>query len=211
VAYRRLRKAPRLAPLIAAIGVSFILETLIQLTRGSGFIEYPTLFPSGDLRLGGVTLKYLDIFIVLLAVVLMFALDRLIQTTKIGRAMRATAQDPEAASLMGVNINRTISFTFIVGGALAGAGSVVFALSTSGVKFNSGFELGLIAFTAAVLGGIGNIYGAVLGGLLIGIVQSYTILAIGAQWADVIAFAVLVLIFIFRPSGLLGQQVPDRV
>jgi branched-chain amino acid transport system permease protein len=155
--------------------------------------------------------KYLDIFILVMAIVLMYVLNRLIQKTKIGRAMRATAQDPEAAALMGVNINRTISFTFIVGGALAGAGSVMYGLSTSGVTFRTGFEAGLIAFAAAVLGGIGNIYGAVLGGLLIGIVQSYTILAMGTQWADVTAFAILVLIFVFRPSGLLGQQVPDKV
>ncbi|HEX6123249.1 MAG TPA: branched-chain amino acid ABC transporter permease [Ktedonobacterales bacterium] len=211
VAYRPLRRAPRLAPLIAAIGVSFILETVIQLTRGGGFIEYPTLFPAGGIHLGGVIIKYLDIFILALAIVLMYLLNRLIQKTKIGRGMRATAQDPEAASLMGVNINRTISFTFIVGGALAGAGSVMYGLALSGVKYNTGFEAGLIAFAAAVLGGIGNIYGAVLGGLLIGIIQSYTVLAMGAQWSDVTAFAVLVLIFVFRPSGLLGQQVPDKV
>jgi branched-chain amino acid transport system permease protein len=215
VAYRPLRRAPRLAPLIAAIGVSFILETLIQLTRGSAFQNYPSLFPAGGFQLGGangISVSYLYIFIVLLAVALMIALDRLIQTTKIGRAMRATAQDPEAAALMGVNINRTISFTFIVGGALAGAGSVVFALYATGVRYDSGFQLGLIAFTSAVLGGIGNIYGAVLGGLLIGLVETYTIyLSNGAaQWSDVIAFAVLVLIFIFRPSGLLGQRVPDK-
>ncbi len=156
-------------------------------------------------------MNYLNIFIVALAVALMYALDRLIRKTKIGRAMRATAQDPEAAALMAVNIDRTISFTFIVGGALAGAGSVVYALYTSGVQFRSGFELGLIAFTAAVLGGIGNIYGAVLGGLLIGLVQTFTIQQFGAQWADAGAFAILVLVFLFRPSGLLGQQVPDKV
>jgi branched-chain amino acid transport system permease protein len=211
VAYRRLRRAPRLAPLIAAIGVSFVLENIIQLTRGSGFIEYPTIFPSGGFQLGGVIVNYLNIFIVVLAAALMYALDRLIRTTKIGRAMRATAQDPEAASLMAVNINRTISFTFAIGGALAGAGSVVYALYTSGVKFNSGFELGLIAFTSAVLGGIGNIYGAVFGGLLIGLVQTFTIQRFGAQWSDAGAFAILILIFIFKPSGLLGQQVPDKV
>jgi len=211
VAYRRLRRAPRLAPLIAAIGVSFILETIIQVKFSAGFIQYPTLFPAGGFQLGDITVNYLNIFIVILATVLMFALDRLIRKTKIGRAMRATAQDPEAAALMAVNINRTISFTFFIGGALAGAGSVVFGLYTSGVKFNSGLELGLIAFTSAVLGGIGNIYGAVLGGLLIGLVQTYTIQAFGAQWSDAVAFAVLVLIFIFRPSGLLGQQVPDKV
>jgi branched-chain amino acid transport system permease protein len=211
VAYRRLRRAPRLAPLIAAIGVSFILETVIAVRVSAGFIQYPTLFPTGGFQLGDITINYLNIFIVVLAIALMIALDRLIRKTKIGRAMRATAQDPEAAALMAVNINRTISFTFFIGGALAGAGSVVFGLYTSGVKFDSGLELGLIAFTSAVLGGIGNIYGAVLGGLLIGLVQTYTIQQFGTQWSDAVAFAVLILIFIFRPSGLLGQQVPDKV
>ncbi|MFI5270350.1 MAG: branched-chain amino acid ABC transporter permease, partial [Chloroflexota bacterium] len=202
---------PRLAPLIAAIAVSFILETSIQLKFGSSVIQYPTLFPAGGFQFGAVTVRYLYIFIVVLAVALMFALDRLIRKTKIGRAMRATAQDPEAAALMAVNINRTISITFFIGGALAGAGSVVYGLYSSGVKFNTGFELGLVAFTAAVLGGIGNIYGAVLGGLLIGLVQAFTIQFFGDQWRDVAVFGVLVLIFIFKPSGLLGQQVPDKV
>lgn len=210
-AYRPLRRAPRLAPLIAAIGVSFILETLIAVTFGPSFVEYPTLFPTGGIHLGAITVRYLSIFTILLGVVLMVLLDRLVRTTKIGRAMRATAQDPEAAALMSVDINRTISFTFIVGGALAGAGSVVWALSTSGFTFRSGYELGLLAFTAAVLGGIGNIYGAAIGGIIIGIIQSYTVLFMGAQWADVLVFVVLVLIFIFKPSGLLGQQVPDKV
>jgi branched-chain amino acid transport system permease protein len=211
VAYRRLRRAPRLAPLIAAIGVSFILENLIAIKISSSYIQYPTLFPSGGYQIGGVTVNYLNIFIVILAAMLMLALDSLVRRTKIGRGMRATAQDPEAASLMAVNINRTISFTFLVGGAIAGAGSVVYAIYTSAIKFNTGFELGLIAFTAAVLGGIGNIYGAVLGGLLIGAVQTFTIARFGAQWEDVGAFSVLVLVFIFRPSGLLGQRVPDKV
>ena len=212
-AYRPLRRAPRLAPLIAAIGVSFILENVAQLWRGSNFVAFPGIFPSGAIVLGSVHINYLDIFIVVLAVLLMVGLERLIRLTRLGKAMRATAQDPEAASLMGVNINRTIVATFFIGGALAGATAVFYNMYIGQVWFLTGFQLGLIAFTAAVLGGIGNVNGAVLGGFLIGVIKSIAIQYIpsGLQWSDAIVFAILVLILVFRPSGLLGQQVPDKV
>ena len=212
-AYRPLRRAPRLAPLIAAIGVSFILENVAQLWRGSNFVAFPGIFPAGAVIIGSVHINYLDIFIVVLAVLLMYGLDRLIRLTRLGRAMRATAQDPEAASLMGVNINRTIVATFFIGGGLAGATAVFYNMYIGQVWFLTGFQLGLIAFTAAVLGGIGNVNGAVLGGFLIGVIKSIAIQYIpsGLQWSDAIVFAILVLILVFRPSGLLGQQVPDKV
>lgn len=212
-AYRRLRKAPRLAPLIAAIGASFVLETIAQLWRGSSFVAFPSIFPDSRLSLGGFHISLLDVVILLLAIGLMLGLDRFIQLTKMGKAMRATAQDPEAAALMGVNINRTISITFIIGGALAGAAGVLYNLYIGQVWFFTGFQLGLIAFTAAVLGGIGNIYGAVLGGFIIGLVEALTIQYIpgGFAWADAVVFAILVLILVFRPSGLLGQQTPNKV
>jgi len=212
--YRPLRRAPRLAPLIAAIGASFILETVAQLWRGSGFVGFPTIFPSVGVDIGSLRVNLIDIVIVIFAVVLMYGLERFIRLTKMGKAMRATAQDPEAASLMGVNINRTISLTFAIGGALAGAAGVLYNLYPPGeVWFFTGFQLGLIAFTAAVLGGIGNIYGAVLGGFLIGIVQSIAIQYVpgGFAWSDAIVFAILVLILVFKPSGLLGQQTPNKV
>jgi branched-chain amino acid transport system permease protein len=211
-AYRPLRRAPRLAPLIAAIGVSFILENLAQLYRGAGFTAFPSIFPIGGFNLGGVQINFLDIFILALAIFLMYMLNQFILSTKLGRAMRATAQDPEAAALMGVNINRTIGITFLIGGALAGAAGVVYSMYNGQVWFFTGFQLGLIAFTAAVLGGIGNIYGAVLGGFLIGLIQSIAIqyLPNGIAWSDATVFAILVLILVFRPSGLLGQQVPDK-
>jgi branched-chain amino acid transport system permease protein len=155
----------------------------------------------------------LDIVIVLFAVGLMYGLERFIRLTKMGKAMRATAQDPEAAALMGVNINRTISLTFIIGGALAGAAGMLYNLYIGQVWFFTGFQLGLIAFTAAVLGGIGNIYGAVLGGFVIGLVEALTIQYVpgGFAWADAVVFAILVLILVFKPSGLLGQQTPNKV
>jgi branched-chain amino acid transport system permease protein len=216
LAYRPLRRAPRLAPLIAAIGVSFILQNIAELWRGPGQTTYPLIFPTTSLLTIGNTLdiKYRDVFIVVLALVLMIGLGRFIQRTKLGRAMRATAQDPEAAALMGVNINRTISITFLIGGALAGAGAVIFALSSGGfVWFFTGFQLGLFAFTSAVLGGIGNVNGAVLGGFTIGLVEGLSITYVpqGTGWSTAIIFAILVLVLVFRPSGLLGAQVPDKV
>lgn len=211
--YRPLRKAPRLAPLIAAIGASFILETVAQLWRGSSFVAFPSIFPDVSITIGSVRVALLDIVIVVLAVALMYGLERFIRLTKMGKAMRATAQDPEAAALMGVNINRTISLTFIIGGALAGAAGVLYNLYIGQVWFFTGFQLGLIAFTAAVLGGIGNIYGAVLGGFLIGLIEALTIQYVpnGLAWADAVVFAILVLILVFKPSGLLGQQTPNKV
>ncbi len=217
LAYRRLRKAPRLAPLIAAVGVSFILENIAQLTIGSGFIAFPPIFPTTALNIFGVKISILHIFIFALAVGLMYALDRFIQTTKLGRAMRATAQDPEAAALMGVNVNRTIFMAFLIGGALAGAAGLCYNLVIAQVNFFTGFKFGLIAFTAAVFGGIGNVYGAVAGGFAIGIIYALSIQYFnflpggGVAWVDAIVFSILVLTLVFRPSGILGQQVPDKV
>ena len=215
LAYRPLRRAPRLAPLIAAIGVSFVLENIAELWRGPGQAAGPSLFPATRLiNINNTfTVEYRDIFIVVVALVIMLGLGQFIRATKLGRAMRATAQDPEAAQLMGVNINRTISITFLIGGGLAGAGAVIFAVSSGGfIWFFTGFQFGLYAFTAAVLGGIGNVNGAVLGGFLIGLVEglSITYLPQGSILAPAVIFGILVLILVFRPSGLLGAQVPDK-
>jgi branched-chain amino acid transport system permease protein len=213
LAYRPLRRAPRLIPLIAAIGVSFVLENIARLIIGPGDILFPPIFPLGSFYIGPVQVLYLDVFIVVVALILMYGLYRFIQTTKLGRAMRATAQDPEAASLMGVNINRTIMLTFLIGGALAGAAGLFYNLKIHEVQYFAGYQLGLIAFTAAVLGGIGNIYGAVLGGFVIGLIEALATQLIpqnGFAYQDVVVFAILVLILVLRPSGLLGQQVPDK-
>ena len=213
IAYRPLRKAPRLVPLISAIAVSFILENVAQLWKGGGFLSYPSFFPDTSINIGSLSISVLDLLIIALAVGLMIALTQFISRTRLGKAMRATAQDPEAAALMGVNINQTISLTFIIGGALAGAAGVIFSMKEHFVKFDSGFELGLVAFTAAVLGGIGNVTGAMLGGFLIGIVEALAIQYVpnGFAWDQAIVFGILILILIIRPSGLLGQQVPDKV
>jgi branched-chain amino acid transport system permease protein len=212
-AYRPLRKAPRLLPLISAIGVSFILNNLAQLWRGANGVAYPGFFPTSAIQIGGFSLPVLDIFIIILAVGLMVGLNRFINTTKLGRAMRATAQDPEAAALMGVNINRTIAITFLIGGALAGAAGVIYSMKFDFVRVDIGLPVGLVAFTAAVVGGIGNPTGAMLGGFLIGLVEAMSTQYVphGLAWSDAIVFGVLVMILIFRPSGLLGQQVPDKV
>jgi len=212
-AYRPLRRAPRLLPLISAIGVSFVLQNIAQLWRGANGVAYAPFFPTNGIQIGGFTLPTLDIFILVLALGLMVGLNRFINTTKLGRAMRATAQDPEAAALMGVNINRTIATTFLIGGALAGAAGVIYSMKFQFVRVDIGLPVGLTAFTAAVLGGIGNPTGAMLGGFLIGLVEALATQYIqnGSAWSDAIVFVVLVSILIFRPSGLLGQQVPDKV
>jgi branched-chain amino acid transport system permease protein len=218
VAYRPLRNAPRLAPLISAIGVSFILEDIAKLRFGSGTVPFPSPFPNVDLAIGGVHITLLEVFIIIIAVLLMVVLQYVIRRTKTGRAMRSVAQDRDAASLMGVNVDRTIVITFFIGAALAGAAGFVYGLEFKETVFNVGFRIGLIAFTAAVLGGIGNVAGAMLGGVLIGLIPSVIAIADtqfpGLQltrWSEAIIFGVLILILIFRPNGLLGQQVPEKV
>jgi branched-chain amino acid transport system permease protein len=219
VAYRPLRNAPRLAPLISAIGVSLILEDVGKLWKGNNNVPFPQIFLGNDsYNIGPITFRAMNIFVFVVAIVLMIALQWLITRTKMGRAMRAVAQDREAAALMGVNVDRIISFTFFIGAALAGAAGFIYALNNGSTIFTIGFNLGLIAFTAAVLGGIGNVLGAMLGGLLIGVIESWATLIPnwvlphgGDAWSRAIIFAILILILIFRPSGLLGQQTPDKV
>jgi branched-chain amino acid transport system permease protein len=218
VAYRPLRNAPRLAPLITAIGVSLILEDLAKLRFGSSFVGVPSVFPNITFKVGGVTISWLNVITFLVAVALMIALQVLITRTKTGRAMRSVAQDRDAASLMGVDVDRTIVITFFLGGALAGAAGLIWGLEIKQTVFYVGFQVGLIAFTAAVLGGIGNIVGAMLGGLIIGLVPA-TIQILDfyfpgyqlTRWNEAPIFAVLIRILVFRPTGLLGQQTPDKV
>ena len=218
IAYRPLRHAPRLAPLITAIGVSLILEDLAKQRFGSNFVAVPSVFPNILIHIGNVTIALLDVIVFIVAIILMVALQILITRTRTGRAMRSVAQDRDAASLMGVDVDRTIVITFFLGGALAGAAGLIYGLEIKQTVFYVGFQIGLVAFTAAVLGGIGNIVGAMLGGLIIGLVPAtITILDFyfpGYQltrWNEAAIFAVLILILVFRPTGLLGQQTPDKV
>ncbi len=210
-AYRPLRSAPRLAPLITAIGVSFILQNIIQVLFGPSPRNVPQVI-SFDNRFEvlGANISYLSIMILILTISLIVGLQLFINRTSLGRAMRSTAQDREAAALMGVDINRTIAATFFIGSALAGAAGLVHGLYFGSIIFNLGFFAGLKAFTAAVLGGIGNTTGAALGGFLIGFVEVGAAAAGYARWSEAMIFGVLVIVLVFRPTGLLGQQLGER-
>jgi branched-chain amino acid transport system permease protein len=209
VAYRPLRNAPKLAPLITAIGMSFILQNVGLLWRSTPDSP-PDLIRSQQqvLDLGGITFVRSDFFAWIVTIPLLIALLYFVGQTKYGKAMRATAQDPDAARLMGINVDRTIGLTFLLGGLLAGAAGLIYALYNGTVQFNQGFTAGLIAFTAAVMGGIGNLKGAVVGGLIIGIIQQTVESRVtnGSAWAPVAVFAILVMVMVFRPQGLFGEE-----
>lgn len=228
IVYRRLRSAPRLAPLIAAIGVSFILQGFGIYWKGSNTILPPELIPNSARSINVLTdwlgletrirFRALDLAVILLTVPLLIALSWLVYHTRTGKAMRAVAQDRGAAALMGIDVNRTIAIAFLVGGILAGAAGFITAYYTNSARFQMGFRYGLFAFTAAVLGGIGNLNGAVLGGLIIGLVWQFSdgfvqqyIPWWGAQWTPAMIFGVLVLVMVFKPTGLLGEAVPEKV
>lgn len=214
-AYKPLRNAPKLAPLIAAIGVSYILQNVGQVWKGPGLIPFPDIFSAASMRfpIGDkfLNISWKAVLILAVSVVLMILLTLFVQKTRTGKAMRATAQDQSTALLMGINVNRTIAFTFFIGGALAGAGSILYGMFIGGVQFTLGYQVGLRAFTAAVVGGIGNIPGAMLGGFVIGIVEALSDTMLQSRWTQVVVFAVLILILVFRPAGLLGQRVPEKV
>jgi branched-chain amino acid transport system permease protein len=214
VAYRRLRNAPRLAPLITAIGVSFILQNVGLVWKGARPVSVPDILPHGAVfTIGGVDYTWKMFFVLCVTVPTLVGLTWLVQRTRRGKAMRAIAQDREAAAMMGIDVNRTISFTFALAGCLAGIAGVVFALDTTNITFLTGFRTGLIAFTAAVLGGIGNLTGAVVGAMLIGLTQSFTDglswHSPGSAWTEAVVFGILILILVFRPEGLLGEQTPE--
>lgn len=218
VAYRPLRNAPRLAPLITAIGVSIVLQNLAMIIWGRQYLSFPPVLDIQIFELHGATVTNVQILIVAVAGVTMAGLLLLVQRTRLGRAMRATAQNREVAGLMGVDVNRVIAATFAVGSALAAVAGLLIAAYYGIAHYNMGFMLGLKAFSAAVLGGIGNIPGALLGGLLLGVIESLgagyigdlTGGFLGSHHQDIFAFFILILVLIFRPSGLLGERVADR-
>jgi branched-chain amino acid transport system permease protein len=214
VAYRPLRNAPRLAPLITAIGMSFILQDVGLNRLGPAPVSIPNILPTGVVfEIGGNKYRWSSLIVAASTIPVLILLVWLVQKTRQGKAMRATAQDQEAAAMMGINVNRTISFTFLIAGALAGVAGLLYALYSTNIQYDQGFTLGLIAFTAAVLGGIGNLPGAVLGAILIGMIQQFneglSWHAPGSDWTQSIVFAILILILVFRPEGLLGERTPE--
>jgi branched-chain amino acid transport system permease protein len=224
VAYRPLRGAPRLVPLIAAIGVSFALQDIVRAiataVHGNFVMGVPNLFPGVHFSLpGGIDLSLKAVVLVLSSLLMMGVLTFLIQRTRMGKAMRAVAQDRATAGLMGINVNQIINLTFFIGAAMGGAAGTLFAVQYTSVDPYIGFVLGMKAFTAAVFGGIGNLPGAMLGGVLLGLFEAYgaTFLGFathnnfGAEYKDVIAFLALILILIFKPAGLLGKATGEKV
>jgi branched-chain amino acid transport system permease protein len=213
-AYRPLREAPRIAPLISALGVSFFLRNAVLLIAGARYRTYRTglLVPrTWKISTGGAFISFTRILVIITAVLLMAALRYLVRKTRLGKAMRATAQDREAAAMMGVEVDRITMATFFIGSALGGAAGVLVGLLFTHVYHFMGFTAGLKGFTAAVCGGIGSIPGAMLGGLLLGIIESIGVGFISSQYKDLIAFGVLISLLVFRPRGLLGVKAPDKV
>ena len=217
-AYRRLRNAPKLAPLVTAIGMSILLETLAMVIWGRDYKVFPSLLPSHIINVHGVVITPVQVMILIITTVLLVGLTVLINHTRLGRAMRATAENPRVAGLMGVNPNLVISAAFVIGAALAAIAGVMWYANFATANFYMGFTPGLKAFTAAVLGGIGNLSGAMLGGVLLGVIEvlgagyigTLTGGMFGSNYQDIFAFIVLILVLTLRPQGLLGERVADR-
>jgi branched-chain amino acid transport system permease protein len=218
VAYRRLRNAPRLAPLITAIGVSILLQTLAMMIWGRSPLPFPQLLSSEPITIAGAMISQTQVLLLVLAAVAMFALVMLVERTRMGRAMRAVAENPRVAGLMGVDSNRVIVATFAIGAALAAVAGVMWGANYASIQFAMGTVPGMKAFSAAVLGGIGNIYGAMVGGIVLGIIESlgagyigdFTGGFLGSNYQDIFAFVVLILVLVVRPSGIMGERVADR-
>ena len=218
LAYRRLRNAPKLAPLVTAIGMSIFLETMAMVIWGRDYKVFPELFPNPVINIHGVVITPVQIAILIVTAVLLIGLTTLINHTRLGRAMRATAENPRVASLMGVNPNLVISAAFVIGAVLAAVAGIMWYANFSTANFYMGFTPGLKAFTAAVLGGIGNMGGAMVGGVLLGIIEvlgagyigTVTHGLFGSNYQDIFAFIVLILVLTLRPQGLLGERVADR-
>jgi branched-chain amino acid transport system permease protein len=210
-AYRPLRHAGRLSPLISALGMSIVLQNFVMLSQGAREKVFPNIFGSSGLQFANARLSDVQIFIILISIAMMVGLTFLVNKTKIGAAMRATAQDRLMAQLCGVNIDHVIMLTFAIGSGLAGVAGVLVASYYGMINFYIGYQAGLKAFTAAVLGGIGNIPGAMLGGIILGLVEAFGAGYISSEYKDVYAFLILIIFLIFRPGGLLGERVVEKV
>ena len=218
IAYRRLRPAPRLAPLITAIGVSYLLQTIAMMIWGRNPLPFPQLLPTEPIMVGGAVITVTQVLLLVLAAISMFGLVMLVERTRMGRAMRAVAENPRVAGLMGVDSNKIIVATFAIGAALAAVAGVMWGANYASIQFAMGFMPGLKAFCAAVLGGIGNIYGAMIGGIVLGIIEALgagyigelTGGFLGSHYQDIFAFIVLILVLTVRPSGIMGERVADR-
>jgi branched-chain amino acid transport system permease protein len=214
IAYRPLRNAPKLAPLISAIGVSYVLQNVGLVWGGAYQRTIESVFPSTNLLepfgITAITVSPAQVFVAVVTIPLLVALSLFVSRTRQGRAMRATAQDPDTAGLMGVDVNRTIGITFLIGGALAGAAGVAQLLYNDYTVYTLGTRFGLNSFTAAVLGGIGNLQGAVLGALVIGEINALSDRYLSQNWTQAIVFGILIAVLVFKPTGLLGQQLADR-
>jgi branched-chain amino acid transport system permease protein len=214
VAYKPLRNAPKLAPLISAIGMSFILQNVALLLAGPANKSIENIFGTYNLLsafgVTGITVNIQQLFVAIVTVPLLIILMWFVRATRQGKAMRAVAQDPGTAGLMGVNVDRTIAITFLIAGALAGAAGVVQILYNNTTVWTLGFRFGLNSFTAAVLGGIGNLQGAVLGAMVLGFINAFSDRYFSANWTNAIVFGVLIAVLVFKPTGLLGQQLAER-
>jgi len=218
IAYRPLRNAPRLAPLITGIGVSILLQTFAMLIWGRSPIPFPQVMPEKSINVFGALISPTQVMLLVLAALAMIGLVLLVEKTRMGRAMRATAENPRVAGLMGVDSNRVIVLTFAIGAALAAIAGVMWGANYASAQFAMGFVPGMKAFAAAVLGGIGNIYGAMVGGILLGLIESLgagyigdlTGNFLGSQYQDIFAFIVLIIVLTLRPSGIMGERVADR-
>jgi branched-chain amino acid transport system permease protein len=210
VAYRPLRTAPRLAPLITAIGVSIFLQQVAILVFGRNYFTFPEIIPKTPINIGPITVTANEIVILVTSIALMAGLLWLVNKTKVGTAMRATAEDQKVAGLMGIDINKIIAFTFAIGSGLGAVAGVMVASNYGQAHYYMGFMLGLKAFTAAVMGGIGNLWGAMVGGLILGLVENVGLIFVRGDYKDIFAFVVLVLVLIFRPQGLIGEKVAER-
>ncbi|MEO8266361.1 MAG: branched-chain amino acid ABC transporter permease [Ilumatobacteraceae bacterium] len=215
LAYRRLRNSPKLAPLITAVGVSFILQNVGILLNGSAPNSRASVLPQSSLKVGAIEIRIKYIIVIAITVPLLLLMTWIVQRTRTGKAMRATAQDRDASLLMGINVDKIISYVFALGGALAGAAGTMFVQVNGQTRYDAGFRLGLIAFTAAVLGGVGNLLGAVIGGVLIGVIQSLNDSGLGffpgQKWTQTVLFGILILMIIFRPGGIFGTHQQEKV